>query len=271
MIKPPQEKILVIALGGTIGSVREDNIKLDKDSLKILKYNMFSNIAFETVSPFTIFSENMTVSHWQALLDYLSSVDFEEYKGVIILHGSDTLAFTSSIIANAFADKTIVLVASDKPVEDKDSNAFRNFNDAMSYIMCDNVGVVVSYDGIKKGNAITSANIRDEFVEIDSTIKPINSQKLSDKNILIIKSYVSIDYDNYNIDNIDEVLIEMYHSATAPIGVEDFVNKLKSKNISYHFVTHKSKAEYETAQNFDNIIFNSTVENAYAMCLLKKD
>lgn len=267
----PQDKILVIALGGTIGSVREDSIRLDKDSLKILKHNMFPNIALEAVSPFTIFSENTMISHWQTLLDYLSSVDFEEYKGVIILHGSDTLAFTSSIIANAFADKTIVLVASNKPVEDKDSNAFRNFNDAMSYIICDNVGVVVSYDGIKKGNAITSANICDEFVELDCTIPAVNSQKLNNKNVLIVKSYVGIDYSNYNLKNVDHVLIEMYHSATAPIGVESFVNRLKSKNISYNFVTHKSKAEYETAKNFDNIIFNSTIENAYAMCLLKAD
>ena len=35
------------------------------------------------------------------------------------------------------------------------------------------------------------------------------------KNILVIKPYINIDYNNYNIDNVDVVLHEMYHSATA--------------------------------------------------------
>ena len=110
-------KILVIGLGGTIGSVAGESISLDDNCLKILDVTEHTNVQFDTVSPFKVLSENMTKALWQKLIDCLDEVDFSKYKGVIILHGSDTLAFTSAIIANAFADKNIVLVASDKPVE----------------------------------------------------------------------------------------------------------------------------------------------------------
>lgn len=263
-------KILVVALGGTIASVKDDLIRLD-DNLKILNYCFFDDVAFEGVSPFSVFSENMTLSHFRQLIDYLETVDFEKYKGIIILHGSDTLAYTSSVIANAFPNENIVLVASDKPVEDETSNAVSNFNDAVNHILKGKKGVFVSYDGIKNGNSISSANTNDVFVEIKSDIPPVNSRKINNKNVLIIKSYLGMDYGNYNLENVDEVLIEMYHSATAPIGTKEFLKALKEKNIPYHFVTHKASADYETAKEIDNIIFDSTIENAYAMCLLKKD
>ena len=115
-------KILVIALGGTIGSVKNSSISLDDNTLKILDYCKHDDIIFEGISPFSCLSENMTKELWQRLINCLDSIDFSEYKGVIILHGSDTLAYTSSIITNAFFDKNIVLVAADKPIEDIKSN-----------------------------------------------------------------------------------------------------------------------------------------------------
>lgn len=263
------KRILIVGLGGTIGSVKKDSITLDNNCLKILEYCKFDNVIFDSVSPFTVFSENITKKHWQILIDYLNTVDFGKYIGIIILHGSDTLAFTSSIIANAFPTKNIVIVASDKPIEDKYSNAIPNFNGAVKKILEGKNEIYVSYDGIKKANAISSANTNDVFVELGSTIEPINNQIINDKNILLIKSYAGIDYENYNLKNVDEVLIEMYHSATVPIGTKEFLKVLKKKNIPYHFVTHKASADYETAKDIDNIIFDCTLENAYAIELLK--
>lgn len=255
-------KILVIGLGGTIGSIKEDSIHLDKNCLKILDYCKFNNIEFVGVSPFSVLSENMTKELWQRLIDYIDSVDFSLYKGVIILHGSDTLAYTSSIIANAFPDKSIVLVASDKPIEDKDANGISNFNNAVEHILNNSCGVFVSYNGIKNGGTITSADIKDKFRVIDTTFTPVSKKKISTKNVLIVKAYVGINLDNYNLDNVDEVLIEMYHSATIP-------DSLKNISIPHRFVTHKSSADYETASDIDNILFSTTIENAYAISILE--
>ena len=52
-------KILVIALGGTIGSVMTDSISLDKNSFKILDYVKDGSVEFSTLSPFAVLSENI--------------------------------------------------------------------------------------------------------------------------------------------------------------------------------------------------------------------
>lgn len=260
-------KILVIGLGGTIGSVKKDSIGLDRNNLKILDYVSCDNTLFEGVSPFSVLSENMTIPLWKKLVEFIDSIDFSKYTGVIILHGSDTLAFTSSIIANAFPDEKIVLVAADKPIEDKDSNGISNFENAVWAIIKGIDSPLVSYDGIFRANCITSADINDRFVSINSTIPPVNSKTIYDKNILIINPYVGINLENYNLKTVDAVLVSMYHSATVP---KDIVNFWEQSAVPVYFVTHKSSADYETAQELDNIIFGCTIENAYARLLLTK-
>lgn len=263
-------KILVVALGGTIGSIKSNCISLDENNLKILDYCKRDDVLFEGASPFSIFSENMMVEHIQKLFDYLKTVNFGEYKGIILLHGSDTLAYTACMVGNAFYDKNIVLVASDKPVEDKTSNAIPNFNNAVEQIVNGTNGVFVSYDKIMDARCVTSAGIDDRFLALQSTIDPVKSDIIYNKNILIVNFYTGIDFENYNLDRADIVLMQMYHSATLPENAKNFVKKLESMHIKYYFVTHKSSADYETAQGVDNIIFNCTIENAFAKMLLTK-
>ncbi|MFR5875670.1 MAG: asparaginase domain-containing protein [Eubacterium sp.] len=265
------KKILVIALGGTIGSVKTDSIGLDKNNLKILDYCRRDDVEFTGVSPFSVLSENMSIALWMRLIDFLDSIDFSLYKGVIILHGSDTLAYTSSLIANAFVNERIVFVAADKPIENNQSNGIDNFNTAVDMIVSSDFNCpFVSYNGMHRADCITSANIKDEFLSLDSTLPPVNSRIIHCKNVLIINPYIEINFDNYNLDNVDCVLINMYHSATVPDSTKVFCEILSKQCIPYYFVTHKSSADYETADGLDNIIFNCTIENAYARILLTK-
>lgn len=262
-----QNKILTVGLGGTIGSVKTDSIGLDSNNLKILDYVQRNGVEFEGASPFSVLSENMSIELWRRLIDFLSGVDFSAYDGVIILHGSDTLAFTSSLIANAFPDESIVFVASDKPIEDENANGIANFNRAVDCILNGNRGVFVSYDGLFHGDLVSSINAEERLTSIDKTQAPLNKKEIFDKSILIINSYVGVDINNYNLQNVDAVLVGMYHSATVPNQLVAF-SKTCGKPV--YFVTHKSSADYETADGLDNIIFNSTIENAYARLLLTK-
>ena len=259
------KKILVVALGGTIGSIWGNKITPDKNPLKVLDYYK-GNAEFECVSPFVCLSENMTRELWQELINCLNGIDWEKYEGVIILHGSDTLAYTSAIIANAFWDKNIVLVAADKPIECKDSNGIKNFEAAVEHLLSHKDGVYVSYNGIKKGDCLTSADINDEFKCIKSTIPPAKKKKVSDKNVLIIKPFVGINLKSINTDLLDGVIFEMYHSATVPKEIIEFSSKL---NCPYIFVTHKKSADYESAIGIKNIVFECTVENTYAHMILE--
>ena len=259
------KKILVVALGGTIGSIWGNKITPDKNPLKVLDYYK-GNAEFECVSPFVCLSENMTRELWQELINCLDSINFDNYEGIIILHGSDTLAYTSAIIANAFWDKNIVLVAADKPIECIDSNGITNFEAAVKHLLSHKNGVYVSYNGIKKGDCMTSADINDEFKCIKSTIPPAKKKKVSDKNVLIIKPFVGINLKSINTNLLDGVIFEMYHSATVPKEIIEFSSKL---NCPYIFVTHKKSADYESAIGIKNIVFECTVENAYAHMILE--
>lgn len=245
------DKILVIGTGGTIGSVKDDNIHLDSP-FKILDYMTFENAEFDCVSPFTVLSENMSFELWKKLADYIGSVDFSKYKGIIVLHGSDTLSFTGALLANLFYDKPIVLVASDKPLEDKTANGFKNFENAVKYIQNGISKVYISYDRIYEAE----------------NKEPLENPVFKFKKILVITPYVGIDYNSYDLSNVDIVLHSMYHSATAPAEVTDFISKCKVSGAEFYFVTESSSADYESARDFENIIFNSTVESAYSRLLL---
>lgn len=245
------DKILVIGTGGTIGSVKDDNIHLDSP-FKILDYMNYDDVEFECVSPFTVLSENMSLELWKQLADYIGSIDFSKYKGIIVLHGSDTLSFTGALLANLFYDKPIVLVASDKPLEDKTANGFKNFENAFKYIQKGISKVYISYDRIYEAE----------------NKEPLKNPVFKFKKILVISPYVGIDYNSYDLSNVDIVLHAMYHSATAPVGVKEFINRCKANGVEFYFVTESSSADYESAKSFENIIFNSTVESAYARLLL---
>lgn len=260
-------KILVVGTGGTIACEEEGSIRLGSP-FKILDYVEYKDVSFDCVSPFCVLSENIGIDLWQRLIDYLNTVDFESCSGVIILHGSDTLAYTGALLGNIFYDKSIVLVAADKPLEDKTSNGIANFEQAVGFLCGKVTGVYISYNKLYRAVRTVSAGESDEFFAAGRQSKPLKNPVLKNRNILVVRPYPNINYDNYNTDNVDIVLHTMYHSATAPENVKAFADKCRKKNIPFYFVTTKSSADYESAEDFKDIIFNSTLENAYARLLL---
>ena len=198
-------KISIISTGGTIACKKDDNIHLDSP-FKVVDYadeNLTREVDFSFSSPFTVLSENMDFALWQKLI---AAVNESESDNIIILHGSDTLAYTSSLLANMFYDKNIVITASDKPIEDETANGISNFNAALMQVLKNQKGVFVSYNGIFSANEIVSADSSDNFLYLGKANEKIPSPRFAPKNILVIKPYINIDYNNYNIDSLIEFL-----------------------------------------------------------------
>ncbi len=143
------KKILIVHTGGTIGSTpekdhREVNVAVAK---KILfdrfascdsPYASLADTLFEDEKfAYETLSENMTVFKWNKLLSHLSSFDLSAYRGVIVLHGTDTLAYTAALLSLCFGNSPVpvMLVAGDRPPSDPLSNANANFAAAVSLIM----------------------------------------------------------------------------------------------------------------------------------------
>ncbi len=93
-------------------------------------------VRFETVQPYQMLSENMNPAHWESLIACIRQAGPERYSGVIVTHGSDTLAFTAAALSYALAEAgvPIVLVAANYPLDDARSNGLRNFAASVDFI-----------------------------------------------------------------------------------------------------------------------------------------
>lgn len=135
------KKIALILTGGTIGSKNTEHIiDVGEDTVYQL-VSAYEEVygekdIFEIYSPFQSLSENFTKTEWQKLCDLLWDFPFENYQGVVIAHGTDTLSYTAALVAMLFSDKgvPITFVASNYPIGAEGSNGVRNLGGAVNFI-----------------------------------------------------------------------------------------------------------------------------------------
>lgn len=287
-------KILVILTGGTIASViNGDCINAYSDTAyNIIKMyrdeHIDDSVELEVKQPFTILSENYTSVTYNLLIDFLTSVNYSEYDGVIITHGSDTLSYTSAMVGMLFCDTEIpiMITASDYPLSEKKSNGLSNFSACIEFIKCRYGGGVFTAYGAKGATDIYVATriceadpITDKFAPfgdgivakcIDNVVTEVNIKLLNllktkrsrvfkdipliKDNVLLLKVYPNQNYDCYNIDGMSAVVIYMYHSATActvgeSTSIEKFTDRCTAKGVAVYLASFKNKAkEYATSR-----------------------
>lgn len=148
-----KNKIFVIFTGGTIGSAESGgNVNLDGGTKKTLieKYERLrgNGISFDFSSPVNMLSENVQKEDLLAIYEEVKKIDADEYDGVIITHGTDSLCFTANWLSQVLCDVKlpVVLVSSLYPLGDPRSNGVDNFAGAVAFIektaLC---GVYVSF------------------------------------------------------------------------------------------------------------------------------
>ncbi len=285
-------KILTVLTGGTIGSKKSDNIiNVASSSCYIVeKYKAIykNDIDFTIKEPLNILSENVTSAEWERLVNFLLEINTADFDGIIITHGSDTLAYTSVLLSYAFekTDIPIVLVAADKPLEDEASNGLVNFNGAVEFIKNHINGVFVSYKNRNDENAVIySARQIVSSSPFDDCFSSFNRKKIADitdnglvfygieesdysfdfslkpfslKNkVAIIEAYPNIDYSLFSLENkqIKAVVHYLYHSATGctqgeNTSLKNFVSKCNSLGIKSYLASFKSENQtyYQTTK-----------------------
>lgn len=139
--------ILLVQTGGTIQSCLQSHI-IDIKNTKTNEANPLieayeashdTKVSWEVIQPLEILSENMTLPHWNALVSFFGRLDWRQYDGVILAHGSDTLAYTSCLLGLllGYIDIPLVLIASNYVLEDPRSNGIANFCAAVDFICTD--------------------------------------------------------------------------------------------------------------------------------------
>lgn len=243
------KKILVIMTGGTIcSSVGEDGKRFsDVESVKIVKSFIEGEspyrdkIDFETIMPLDVLSENLTVPGWNTLINvFKTKVQWDNYSGIIVLHGTDTLAYTSSLLAVLLsgAPIPIIMVSAQLPLSEPGTNGHINFRAAAELIVngiAPNVyAVYQNSDGVIYlhfgAHLLQCANYSDDFFSGDKMIieNPENADlpgkafetesmyinKIDElkPSVLSLVPYVGIDYSRYSLEGVKAVVHGTFHS-----------------------------------------------------------
>ncbi|MFZ4402351.1 MAG: asparaginase, partial [Bacteroidales bacterium] len=115
--------ILVIYTGGTIGMIKDPdtgalhpiNMDLLYQSIPVLK-NFNYKIDSYSFEPL-IDSSNMNPDFWVKLAGVIEE-NYESYDGFVVLHGTDTMSFTASVLSFMLENlnKPVILTGSQIPL-----------------------------------------------------------------------------------------------------------------------------------------------------------
>lgn len=256
------KKILVVFTGGTIcTTIKNGEMNTDEKALTAL-VEFYKNsdsfcknkIIVENGKMFNILSENMTINKWNEIVDYFQEIltNNFDYDGIIVAHGTDTLAYSTSMFALLLKGLSIpiVFVSSNYSIMNEDgtknlqANGVENFKSAVECIYKGiPSGVYATYKNpednkmyLHKGDHLIQCVIYDdnfysrdalditdlENVEFatektENSIIPIinmGEKRLCDC-VLKINPYVGLNYNMYNLGNAKAVLHSTYHSGTS--------------------------------------------------------
>ncbi|MDO4434130.1 MAG: asparaginase [Alysiella sp.] len=144
------KKIFVLYTGGTIGMVESsEGLRPDTAIANMALAPFSGSLHFDWyICQPLIDSSAVTPQHWAQWLVILQE-KLPDYDGVLVLHGTDTLAYTANFLALTLncVGKTVVLTGSQKPFGRPDSDAPLNLQTAVSALKQDYHGVLLAFNG----------------------------------------------------------------------------------------------------------------------------
>jgi L-asparaginase len=246
------KNILLVFTGGTIGSLTVDGTIDTSQSAGYKLLQMFaerdsdpSSLTFTTLQPLQILSENLHPADWQQMIAAIEAEDLNRFDGIILTHGTDTLAFSAAVLGLYFNRLQIpmLLVSSDLPLDNPLANGLPNFLCAVAFIrQLSQGGVFVAYQNPGQATQVYLATrlasclqLGSQFIGVQSksymffengqfqrqpnfsetSCSPIALKADFSARILLIRPYPGLDYRQFNPDGFDAVLHDLYHSGTA--------------------------------------------------------
>ncbi|HEU5289622.1 MAG TPA: asparaginase [Cyclobacteriaceae bacterium] len=262
-----KSKILIVYTGGTFGMAHDkDGVLIPFDFASILEHlPTLRTMALElTVVSFDtpIDSSNIDPAHWQLL----AQIIFDHYKnqdGFVILHGTDTMAYTASALSFMLEGltKPVILTGAQLPISEPRSDARENLITALEIAAARSNGKAVvpevciyfdyellrgnrskkvesmQFDAFDSGNypPLAKAGVKIDYNH--AFIRNVNSSnglkihKSFDFNISIIKLFPGISQaaveSILKTPGLKAVILETYGSGNAP-STSWLINSLKN-------------------------------------------
>ncbi len=116
------------------------------DTIMDLEPRLKDSFDIDVIFIDNIDSTNMTISHWDKLVNAISE-NYAKYDGFVITHGTNTMAYTSSALSFALRGigKPVVLTGAQIPANQLQSDAKNNFVNAVRLAGMDISGVYVVF------------------------------------------------------------------------------------------------------------------------------
>ena len=284
-------KILVVFTGGTIGSCYNDGVISPDSNTRYKLIEMYKQnggyAEFDAISPYTVLSENLNGEYFNLLYNSVKE-NINNYDGIIVTHGTDTLQYTSAVLSYMFGlcNTPIVLVSANYPLESEKSNGLDNFSAAVNFIKYGkSKGVFVAYkncgeyakihrssrlqkhlaysDKVESicnlycGEIIYNMYVKnDSYAEKQDEIKFENIPIFNATSpVLKITPYVGMVYPKLD-NSIKAVLLESYHSGTvntASKDLEKFCNTAKQFNIPVFLTGSETGFFYESKELYSKL------------------
>lgn len=146
------KNILLIATGGTIASKGTNSgLTPQLSSEEILEYipSVCRLCHVDALQLFNLDSTNIEPKHWEAMAAAIKE-NYDRYDGFVILHGTDTMAYTSAALSYLIQNpsKPIVLTGAQRPIDKEITDAKMNLYDSFLYASDDHSrGVVIVFQG----------------------------------------------------------------------------------------------------------------------------
>lgn len=219
-------RINLVATGGTIGSrVENGEYVISEDATKQIALVLGASKVF---SDFKIHSAGVDFAAFNMLKKAIEAAMEDKPDGVVVTHGTDTLAFSSAYLAYTFVSTRIpiVMCTADKPLTDYDSNGFDVLRAAKSFIARGESGVFVlnknpgAVVGIHHGAQLVPAHLYEDFYFSIGGSRSFHNTgvmrgfdfELKKSSVLCITPYVGMNYGSYDMSGIDAVLQVPFHS-----------------------------------------------------------
>ncbi len=260
-----EPSILIIYTGGTIGMIVDNNTNtlvpfnfedIKKQIPELSKFNY--NIGFHCFDPI-LDSSNMNPEVWVELSQIIKN-NYEDYDGFVVLHGSDTMAYSASALSFLLENlnKPVIFTGSQLPLGVLRTDGRENLITAIEIAADkkDNTPIVpevciyfenrlmranrTSKYNAENFNAFVSGNLPllaevgiyikyNKNIILKPNFKKLMAHKNMDTGVAVLKLFpgISPDFiDSFlNIPNIKAIVLESFGSGNAPSG-SWFINSL---------------------------------------------
>ena len=144
------KKVLMLATGGTIASSQGENgLEPKKSSPHILKAveSLAGRFDITYKDILNLDSSNIQCEDWRIIANNINE-GLNEYDGIVVSHGTDTMAYTASMLTYMLEglDKPVVLTGSQIPMGMTFSDAGRNLELAFYAIEKNIKGVTIAFN-----------------------------------------------------------------------------------------------------------------------------